>query len=702
MEFIDLTDSPSKRAKRVVSSDDEDSAPQQQQLSKLFAAIENRRPACYGHPETLVGERIAVMRDGFQASNPETKPAEDYLLGFCEAWCPARRSYLVVFDEPFDDIFDKFAATTSSSVVTANDNASPPVDSDQRKSLKKPRSKVTLTRLSVAIWNDQDKYITYEIGDHGAFGGSCAIRKGGLQRRSCHWWAAWITEQDYVIKSKAVQDEPIYCVCFRTETAEPPPPLLSSGSEVDLDKCVLISCENCEEWFHKDCAEMVSSQRQSLGAANPAPTSTTSHHHPQSSRRDSIPSAADIESAENWKCPLCDGSVQALLPADSACTAFAMTNSTLMDRARAWKLHSLSKQPAWTNPLVQWQWWTNGPSDEGEGFWVFAICTLRRFVNRKGVDDSVAARSDLAYRGITELLNRSYPESVRNDSEQDCEEAYWKLAVADLRLEDDHREVRSNSMMMDQPRASSPSSSLGDALDSGALAMMDIRPQQPLPCSRTRSVERHMAIMRKRKRKERKKAMSSSMSSTVSSSTSSVATTMAGGGGVDTDGRNQRLATRHIASAVGESALTIGRRRQLRFGRSNIHMWGVFADEPIGAGEFVAEYMGELISQKETDRRFAEYMSKGMSDYLFRIDDNLICDATMKGSIARFINHSCEPNCEAKIVTHQNQKRIALYAVKDIRVGEELCYDYKFPIEEGADNKIPCNCGAKRCKKVMN
>ena len=76
-----------------------------------------------------------------------------------------------------------------------------------------------------------------------------------------------------------------------------------------------------------------------------------------------------------------------------------------------------------------------------------------------------------------------------------------------------------------------------------------------------------------------------------------------------------------------------------------------------------------------------------------------LLDATMKGNAARFINHSCDPNCYSRIVDILGKKHIIIFAMRKIVRGEELTYDYKFPIE---DVKLPCNCGARKCRKYMN
>ncbi|KAI9495537.1 hypothetical protein BDB00DRAFT_237275 [Zychaea mexicana] len=142
------------------------------------------------------------------------------------------------------------------------------------------------------------------------------------------------------------------------------------------------------------------------------------------------------------------------------------------------------------------------------------------------------------------------------------------------------------------------------------------------------------------------------------------------------------------------------RKKQLRFAKSPIHDWGLFAEERIDANDMVIEYVGEVIRQQVAEEREKKYERCGIgSSYLFRVDDDTVIDATKKGSIARFINHCCSPNCSAKIITVDKQKKIVIYANRDIEPGEEITYDYKFPIEA---DKIPCLCGSKFCKGTLN
>ncbi|KAJ1656151.1 histone methyltransferase set1 [Dispira simplex] len=142
------------------------------------------------------------------------------------------------------------------------------------------------------------------------------------------------------------------------------------------------------------------------------------------------------------------------------------------------------------------------------------------------------------------------------------------------------------------------------------------------------------------------------------------------------------------------------RKKELQFGKSPIHDWGLFAMEPIQAHDMVIEYVGEVIRQKVADHREKIYERQGIGcSYLFRLDEDHVIDATHMGNMARFVNHCCQPNCNARVITVHGQKRIVIYAKRDIEAGEEITYDYKFPIEP---EKIPCLCGAEHCRGTLN
>ncbi|KAI4222404.1 MAG: hypothetical protein L6R36_006167 [Xanthoria steineri] len=145
------------------------------------------------------------------------------------------------------------------------------------------------------------------------------------------------------------------------------------------------------------------------------------------------------------------------------------------------------------------------------------------------------------------------------------------------------------------------------------------------------------------------------------------------------------------------------RKKPVKFERSAIHNWGLYAIENIAANDMIIEYVGEKVRQQVADMRERQYLKSGIgSSYLFRIDENTIIDATKRGGIARFINHSCTPNCTAKIITVDRSKRIVIYALRDIDQDEELTYDYKFEREWGSDDRVPCLCGSSGCKGFLN
>lgn len=117
--------------------------------------------------------------------------------------------------------------------------------------------------------------------------------------------------------------------------------------------------------------------------------------------------------------------------------------------------------------------------------------------------------------------------------------------------------------------------------------------------------------------------------------------------------------------------------------RSKLHGWGVFAAEDINKNKYIIDYAGELIPQKESEKREARYLRKGRI-WCFRINRAWSRDANVDGNIARFINHSCTPNCYSFIA----DRTIWIRAGRNIRAGEELTYDYN---TEGGKT-IACRC----------
>ena len=139
---------------------------------------------------------------------------------------------------------------------------------------------------------------------------------------------------------------------------------------------------------------------------------------------------------------------------------------------------------------------------------------------------------------------------------------------------------------------------------------------------------------------------------------------------------------------------------------SRVHGWGLFADQPFRPGDVVAEYVGEYVSLAVTEAREKAYQEQRIQDYQFRLDDQLVIDATMRGGHGRYINHNCSPNCIAKIIPgkapNEHLKRVVIIAHRDIKPREELTYDYQFPLELDLDARIPCNCHSEHCRGFMN
>ncbi|RYO84384.1 hypothetical protein DL762_004252 [Monosporascus cannonballus] len=180
--------------------------------------------------------------------------------------------------------------------------------------------------------------------------------------------------------------------------------------------------------------------------------------------------------------------------------------------------------------------------------------------------------------------------------------------------------------------------------------------------------------------------------------------------------RANRVNNRRFVADLNDQKRTLGqdsdvlrfnqlkkRKKPVKFARSAIHNWGLYAMENINKDDMIIEYVGEEVRQQIAEIRENRYLKSGIgSSYLFRIDDNTVIDATKKGGIARFINHSCMPNCTAKIIKVEGSKRIVIYALRDIAQNEELTYDYKFEREIGSLDRIPCLCGTTACKGFLN
>lgn len=128
---------------------------------------------------------------------------------------------------------------------------------------------------------------------------------------------------------------------------------------------------------------------------------------------------------------------------------------------------------------------------------------------------------------------------------------------------------------------------------------------------------------------------------------------------------------------------------------------GVFATRPIPEGMRLVEYAGARLTPAQADSRYPDVPGERHHTFLFAIDDGVVIDAAVGGNEARFINHSCEPNCDAVI----DDGRIWIDAIRDIEPGEELAYDYAYVLEErhtpAARRRFPCHCGAGRCRGTI-
>lgn len=136
--------------------------------------------------------------------------------------------------------------------------------------------------------------------------------------------------------------------------------------------------------------------------------------------------------------------------------------------------------------------------------------------------------------------------------------------------------------------------------------------------------------------------------------------------------------------------------------QSSIAGLGAFATRAIRKGTRIIEYTGERISNAEADRRYDEEKMRNHHTFLFTLNRQTVVDAAVGGNEARFINHSCAPNCEAVI---EDSKRIYIEAIADIAAGEELVYDYQY---ERTDEHTPdderfyaCRCGAPGCRGTI-
>lgn len=135
---------------------------------------------------------------------------------------------------------------------------------------------------------------------------------------------------------------------------------------------------------------------------------------------------------------------------------------------------------------------------------------------------------------------------------------------------------------------------------------------------------------------------------------------------------------------------------------SRIHGRGVFAARAIPRGTDIIEYRGERITSKQADRRPDSDPDNPHHTFLFELNDGRVIDAAVRGNAARWINHSCQPNCEPY---EDDDGRVIIAAKRKIEAGEELAYDYRLNVPGRKSAKLKaayaCRCGARRCRGTM-
>ena len=141
--------------------------------------------------------------------------------------------------------------------------------------------------------------------------------------------------------------------------------------------------------------------------------------------------------------------------------------------------------------------------------------------------------------------------------------------------------------------------------------------------------------------------------------------------------------------------------RRIQTRRSGVHGKGVFARVDIAEGETLIEYVGEVISWPEAQRRHPHDPDHPNHTFYFHVDEERVIVALYGGNSSRWINHACDPNCEAE----EENGRVFIKALRNIPAGEELNYDYGLMIDERYTAKLkaqyPCWCGAANCRGTL-
>lgn len=143
-------------------------------------------------------------------------------------------------------------------------------------------------------------------------------------------------------------------------------------------------------------------------------------------------------------------------------------------------------------------------------------------------------------------------------------------------------------------------------------------------------------------------------------------------------------------------------RRRFQVRRSGVHGRGVFALTDIAVGEVIVQYKGEIITMQEADLRHEAAQGDPYHTFLFQLDNGMVIDGGSQGNSARWINHSCEPNCE---VQEDDKQRLFIVAIVPIAAGQELFYDYALElpgrITKAVKAAYACRCGTPSCRGTM-
>ncbi|XP_065143905.1 histone-lysine N-methyltransferase ASH1L [Paramisgurnus dabryanus] len=128
--------------------------------------------------------------------------------------------------------------------------------------------------------------------------------------------------------------------------------------------------------------------------------------------------------------------------------------------------------------------------------------------------------------------------------------------------------------------------------------------------------------------------------------------------------------------------------------------WGIRTKETLRAGQFIIEYLGEVVSEQEFRSRMMEQYFSHSGHYCLNLDSGMVIDSYRMGNEARFVNHSCEPNCEMQKWSVNGVYRVGLFALKDISSGTELTYDYNFH-SFNTEEQQACKCGSEGCRGII-